>query len=109
MTFWHYVFAVVYPVLVITVMVAVWFYARAIAFGRYKNIVLDNEMLAFFRGNRYVDVIYAMSKRFADDTRILNELNNQKVSHAARAFVVTRIALLVMALLLLLLVLIKLQ
>ena len=106
---WHKLFVFLYPFLALNVLVSIFFYMRAILFTRYKNIVLNQEMFSFFKKNRYIDVLFALSKRNANDTTILNKATDRKLRKANLAFKFTHASLVLMVLTIILYIIIKLQ
>jgi hypothetical protein len=108
-TCWRRFFTYLYPLLAINVLVSIFFYMRAISFARYKNIILDKEMFDHFKANRYVDVIYSLSKRYAGDLRIMNAAIERKVNRAAVAFWFTHASLVLIVFTIIVYIIIKLQ
>lgn len=108
-SFWRTAFIFLYAVLAMNVLLAVFFYMRAISYARYKNIVLNQEMFDHFKSNRYVDVIFSMSKRLADDAHTLNRATDKKLDRANTAFTFTRISLVLIVLTIINYVILKLQ
>jgi hypothetical protein len=109
MTYYHWIFVFLYPLLALSVLVSIFCYMRAISFSRYKNIVLDTEMFDHFKKNKYVDVIFSLSKRYADDLVIINRATDKKVEKANLAFRFTHISLVLIVLTIILYIIIRLQ
>ncbi len=108
-TCWHKFFVYLYPVLAVNVLISIFFYMRSISFARYNNIVLNQEMFNHFKKYKYVDVIFSLSKRNADDLRILNNVIDKKLDRANVAFRFTHFSLAVIVLTIIVYAIIKLQ
>jgi hypothetical protein len=98
-----------YPVLIFAVIASIIFYLRSITFARYKNIELNKEMFDHFKKNKYVNVIYSMSKRNADNLNVLNSVTENKLRHAFIAFALMIFSLSLFILLLLDYIIIKIR
>lgn len=83
---WHWMFVFVYPLLTMCVGGSILFYMRSIAFGRRRNIILNDEMFQHFKNNRYIDVIYSLSKRNAEDLTANRQVTETKIDQAIIAF-----------------------
>ena len=55
-------------------------------------------MFDHFKKNKYVDVIYSLSKRIAEDIVILNKVTEKKINRAALAFQLTHFSILLITL-----------
>jgi heme/copper-type cytochrome/quinol oxidase subunit 4 len=108
-TWLHKSFVFIYPILAINVFLSIFFHLRALSFSKYKNVVLNQEMFDHFRNHKYIDVIYSMSKRFADDLETINNVTDAKIKRATIAFRFTYVSLALVALTILVYVLLKLQ
>jgi hypothetical protein len=108
-SFWRTAFLFLYAVLAMSVLLSIFFYMRAISYTWYKNIVLNQEMFNHFKSNRYVDVIFSLSKRLADDIQTLNKVTDKKLDKANTAFKFTRISLILIVLTVIDYVILKLQ
>ena len=97
-TNWHRLFVSLYSMLATNVLISILFHMRAVSFSRYKNIVINKEMFDFFKENKYIDVIYSLSKRLGDDIKILNDATEKKIRKATLAFKLTHFSILLIIL-----------
>lgn len=97
-TFWHTLFISTYIMLAINVLISVSCHMKAVSFSNYKNIVIDKKMFDHFKKNKYIDVIYSLSKRLAEDIVILNEVTEKKINRATLAFQLTHFSILLITL-----------
>ena len=102
-------FLIILPMLAVLVFTSLFFYIKAISFGKYKSLNLNSDMFAHFKHNRYIDIIFSLSKRNAEDLEINKLLTNKKIDSAAIAFLFSKIILGSLPLIIVLYLIIKLR
>ncbi|OGU44208.1 MAG: hypothetical protein A2000_14000 [Ignavibacteria bacterium GWB2_36_8] len=106
---WENLFLIFLLVTLVLIFMAIIFYAKSISFGKYKSTVLNSDLIEHFKKNKYIDVIFSLSKRNSEDFLINNSLANRKLDNAVIAFLFTKIIISFIAILLLLYSIIKLK
>lgn len=103
------IFLILLPTMAILVLISIFFYVKALSFGKYKSLSINIEMFKHFKENRYIDVIYSLSKRNAEDLEANKNLTNSKLDNANTAFLFTKIVIVLLPITILLYSIIKLR
>ena len=107
--FLEFIFLIILPFIVTLIFVSLFFYIKALSFGKYKSLTINSEMFNHFKKNRYVDVIYSLSKRNAEDLEINKSLTNKKLNSANTAYLLTKIVIALLPIIIVLYFVIKLR
>jgi len=83
---WRWLFLFVYPLLTMCVECSIFFYMRSIDFQWFGQMTLDDAMYEHFKGNRYVDVIFSLSKLNTELVKTNRAITEMKLDRANIAY-----------------------